>query len=106
MGIYVTILLFVQAEVLGKRVVVQHIPLGGLVEWNVDPTTPVQISGPRAAASPRNVQAGDAGAPWLPTSMGPPALLGGARAPWEVERTSAPTYAGRNGNNDEVGSRR
>ncbi|KAI5896141.1 PTPA-domain-containing protein [Schizophyllum commune H4-8] len=25
-----------EAEVLGKRVVVQHIPLGGILEWNVD----------------------------------------------------------------------
>jgi serine/threonine-protein phosphatase 2A activator len=24
-----------QAEVLGKRVVVQHLPLGGVLEWNV-----------------------------------------------------------------------
>ena len=24
-----------QAEVLGKRVVVQHLPLGGILEWNV-----------------------------------------------------------------------
>lgn len=30
----------VQAEVLGKRVVVQHIPLGGLLDWDVQPTSP------------------------------------------------------------------
>jgi hypothetical protein len=27
-----------QAEVLGKRVVVQHIPLGGLLEWDLNRT--------------------------------------------------------------------
>lgn len=29
-----------QAEVLGKRVVVQHIPLGGLLEWNIGTPVP------------------------------------------------------------------
>ena len=31
-------LILTQAEVLGKRVVVQHLPLGGLLEWNVTST--------------------------------------------------------------------
>jgi len=37
-----------QAEVLGKRVVVQHLPLGGLLEWNVIGAPPIVTSFPRS----------------------------------------------------------
>jgi serine/threonine-protein phosphatase 2A activator len=33
-----------QAEVLGKRVVVQHLPLGGIIEWNDISAPPPFIS--------------------------------------------------------------
>lgn len=36
-----------QAEVLGKRVVVQHLPLGGLLEWNVAGAPPIVGGFPR-----------------------------------------------------------
>jgi hypothetical protein len=36
-----------QAEVLGKRVVVQHLPLGGLLEWNVAGAPSVVGGSPR-----------------------------------------------------------
>ena len=36
-----------QAEVLGKRVVVQHLPLGGLLEWDVAGAPPIVGGSPR-----------------------------------------------------------
>jgi serine/threonine-protein phosphatase 2A activator len=37
-----------QAEVLGKRVVVQHLPLGGLLEWNVIGAPPTMTALPQS----------------------------------------------------------
>ncbi|KAH7906946.1 hypothetical protein BJ138DRAFT_1137764 [Hygrophoropsis aurantiaca] len=57
----ITFFTVVQAEVLGKRVVVQHIPLGGLIEWDIDT--------PSSHASP-------------PTKLNPAAASAGTRVPW------------------------
>ncbi|KZT27229.1 Phosphotyrosyl phosphatase activator [Neolentinus lepideus HHB14362 ss-1] len=58
-----------EAEVLGKRVVVQHIPLGGLLEWDVDSPVPHpdgMATGPGPGGTGTRV-------PWNAT---------GTRAPW------------------------
>lgn len=36
-----------EAEVLGKRVVVQHIPLGGLLKWDVQPSSTLSHTSPK-----------------------------------------------------------
>lgn len=59
---------FSQAEVLGKRVVVQHIPLGGLLAW--DPS-PARAVGQPAHASPQSVP-----------------LSSGTKAPWAMSNTA------------------
>ncbi|KAH9948579.1 Phosphotyrosyl phosphatase activator [Amylocystis lapponica] len=41
-----------EAEVLGKRVVVQHIPLGGLLDWSVTQHTPTQNRATTNSAAP------------------------------------------------------
>ncbi|KAI0806075.1 hypothetical protein BC629DRAFT_1282689 [Irpex lacteus] len=56
------------AEVLGKRVVVQHIPLGGLLAW--DPS-PARAVGQPAHASPQSVP-----------------LSSGTKAPWAMSNTA------------------
>lgn len=64
-----------EAEVLGKRVVVQHLPLGGLVRWDPPPSpagdvrTPMQMQGVEYQHSPAGIADSDAtmtttGAPW------------------------------------------
>lgn len=86
-----------QAEVLGKRVVVQHIPLGGLLEWesndNPAPSTASSVSqrstpqsanqiypstaAPRASSRPAPARA------MLPPMVPPAGLNSGAtRVPW------------------------
>ncbi|KAG7090186.1 hypothetical protein E1B28_011791 [Marasmius oreades] len=69
-----------EAEVLGKRVVVQHIPLGGLLEWSI-PNTETTSTNPKASP--------------LPALASPPVILNGAsrmdtdtrtRAPWANNR--------------------
>ncbi|KAG1735346.1 uncharacterized protein EDB91DRAFT_1295584 [Suillus paluster] len=48
-----------EAEVLGKRVVVQHLPLGGLIEWDT------HVAQPHAPLTSRDVPASaDTRAPW------------------------------------------
>ncbi|KAI0068967.1 Phosphotyrosyl phosphatase activator [Artomyces pyxidatus] len=64
-----------EAEVLGKRVVVQHIPLGGLLEWDV-PSSGAQSPATRFPSSPQQ-----------PTNA--PSAPGGTQAPWAAGR--APT---------------
>ncbi|THH18965.1 hypothetical protein EW146_g2111 [Bondarzewia mesenterica] len=56
-----------EAEVLGKRVVVQHIPLGGLIEWNVENAESI----PDASADVSSV-----------SSAPPYSRAGGTQAPW------------------------
>jgi len=41
-----------EAEVLSKRVVVQHIPLGGIMEWNIDTPTQTPVKTLAARLSP------------------------------------------------------
>ncbi|KAK7691199.1 hypothetical protein QCA50_006302 [Cerrena zonata] len=41
-----------EAEVLGKRVVVQHIPLGGLLEWDIAQLGPMEAERPRVNHDP------------------------------------------------------
>ncbi|TFK50168.1 Phosphotyrosyl phosphatase activator [Heliocybe sulcata] len=53
-----------EAEVLGKRVVVQHIPLGGLLAWDVE-DHPLQPSGvPRASVPGSGLSDAGTRAPW------------------------------------------
>jgi serine/threonine-protein phosphatase 2A activator len=67
-----------QAEVLGKRVVVQHIPLGGLLEWSHSETA----AGNSATSHP------------LPgtssASTSSPSTLSNLQAPWATPRPSQP----------------
>ncbi|KAK7062205.1 Serine/threonine-protein phosphatase 2A activator, partial [Favolaschia claudopus] len=63
-----------EAEVLNKRVVVQHIPLGGLLDWSPCSTTPPM---PTATSRPPTSNIGDTD------------VLGATRAPWASP--SAPT---------------
>ncbi|KAI9067713.1 Phosphotyrosyl phosphatase activator [Trametes sanguinea] len=70
-----------EAEVLGKRVVVQHIPLGGLLEWDVSQSHSISSA---ASASPASIPPMAAtAAPWASTaapygtSMPPPTTLPG-----------------------------
>ncbi|KAF9650205.1 Phosphotyrosyl phosphatase activator [Thelephora ganbajun] len=55
-----------QAEVLGKRVVVQHIPLGGLMEWETSVDRNSYVHHPHQQMKPT-------------TALGPPAVVEGAR---------------------------
>ncbi|KAL1748334.1 hypothetical protein HDZ31DRAFT_29707 [Schizophyllum fasciatum] len=89
-----------EAEVLGKRVVVQHIPLGGILEWNAEEASeggPGKASSSTAehatttapwaaSAAPREVQAHTA-APWAtPTSTTAPwAAQPALAAPWATQ---------------------
>ncbi|KAF7967152.1 hypothetical protein HWV62_35688 [Athelia sp. TMB] len=83
------------AEVLGKRVVVQHLPLGGLIAWDppaapdtthpawgIPPTTvpPKPTLPPMPAPRRRGPQAGAGDARRAPPPPPPPE--GGTRAPW------------------------
>ncbi|EGO24892.1 hypothetical protein SERLADRAFT_349062 [Serpula lacrymans var. lacrymans S7.9] len=61
-----------EAEVLGKRVVVQHIPLGGLVDWAaIDPSQASQQQPPVGGTAPRNNVNTGTRAPWASTSFPP-----------------------------------
>ncbi|KAI0353684.1 Phosphotyrosyl phosphatase activator [Trametes cingulata] len=51
-----------EAEVLGKRVVVQHIPLGGLLDWDVEQRPPAASVAPLASPSVPPMAA--TAAPW------------------------------------------
>ncbi|GJE85628.1 PTPA-domain-containing protein [Phanerochaete sordida] len=81
-----------EAEVLSKRVVVQHLPLGGLIEWDAPEAPPAGSSPAEAAERPAT--------PPTPTQS-PRALPGAATAamappappPLDV-RTVAPTVGG------------
>jgi serine/threonine-protein phosphatase 2A activator len=60
-----------QAEVLGKRVVVQHIPLGGLLQWNDAPAPTVAPAAPaRVVDTP-----GATRAPWASSAPAQPAVV-------------------------------
>ncbi|KAI0833849.1 Phosphotyrosyl phosphatase activator [Trametes gibbosa] len=68
-----------EAEVLGKRVVVQHVPLGGLLEWNIATST-------SATAPTNDSQMSATAAPWASsapygTSMPSPAPFAAATYP-------------------------
>jgi len=57
-----------QAEVLGKRVVVQHIPLGGLLEWEKDVEDPTTILASRQRSPHgRKQMQSNISAPWART---------------------------------------
>lgn len=78
-----------QAEVLGKRVVVQHIPLGGFLAW--DPPEETSAIDTRSNASP----APSTSAPWtsssaqsLPAQTGAPWATSAAPSPWSASVAS------------------
>lgn len=105
----------VQAEVLGKRVVVQHTPLGGLIEWKTDSIPPTHRAETQRTPLLQNVPAGDTRAPWAAssssTSMAPPIPVTqrGTRAPWgagNIVETSPPTFASQDDRNGRIGSRK
>lgn len=82
-----------QAEVLGKRVVVQHIPLGGLLEWDVSPSAPSTNAPAPFPSSAAPLMAATA-EPWASgasygTSMPPPTSF--TAAPSRVPPTSFTT---------------
>ncbi|KAI0656450.1 hypothetical protein C8Q70DRAFT_1011822 [Cubamyces menziesii] len=72
-----------EAEVLGKRVVVQHIPLGGLLEWDLPQNPSASTAPPPFTSTPAPTMAATA-APWASStthaasSMPPPATFPGA----------------------------
>ncbi|KAF9034493.1 Phosphotyrosyl phosphatase activator [Hymenopellis radicata] len=66
-----------EAEVLGKRVVVQHVPLGGLLEWGVQASSGAAA---RAPAVPQTGTQAPSAAPWAAT-----------QAPWARSRMGPPT---------------
>ncbi|KAH8118174.1 Phosphotyrosyl phosphatase activator [Phellopilus nigrolimitatus] len=94
-----------EAEVLGKRVVVQHIPVGGLLEWNANGSSISSSSSSAAAAaaaastsfrSPGMPEAGTR-APWVsgpaPITSTFPSPPMGTGAPWvgvSANRTRLP----------------
>ncbi|KAK1219461.1 Serine/threonine-protein phosphatase 2A activator 1 [Marasmius sp. AFHP31] len=53
-----------EAEVLGKRVVVQHIPLGGLLEWSVSGTRSDKTTSSNMTSIPGVVETHATQAPW------------------------------------------
>jgi len=60
-------------EVLGKRVVVQHIPLGGILEWpdeDLSPTEPIVVE----STAVRTPEAVRHPAPWVPSPQASPHL--------------------------------
>lgn len=60
-----------KAEVLGKRVVVQHIPLGGVLSWSVG--TPKSTTIAQSSSMPSNNSIGSSSAtlaPWAQGSIG------------------------------------
>jgi len=77
-----------EAEVLAKRVVVQHIPMGGLLEWDVGTGSTTNENGVTTLhPSAHNAPLDSTQAPWATSSTlhtASPGLLGGLR------HTSAP----------------
>ncbi|KAJ7228184.1 hypothetical protein GGX14DRAFT_547402 [Mycena pura] len=67
-----------EAEVLGKRVVVQHIPLGGLLQWD---EAPMQSEAP----------------PSLPSRMAEPPSHGATRAPWAASASQSAGHSNTRG---------
>lgn len=79
-SLYLDLISYTQAEVLSKRVVVQHLPLGGLVRWDPPPSSspaaqspwsgavaPVTTLAPKqAAVTGRSVNVGGAATNILP----------------------------------------
>ncbi|KIY62162.1 Phosphotyrosyl phosphatase activator [Cylindrobasidium torrendii FP15055 ss-10] len=91
-----------EAEVLGKRVVVQHIPLGGLVEWDLPESEHVQdlpsTTVPWAPITPHTVgmiattsahPAHATSAPWATPATAAP-LAGQTSAPWTSSAKQLP----------------
>lgn len=89
------------AEVLGKRVVVQHIPLGGLLEWDVSDRalenrrTSRTVTDPRALQSSVTAvpwaQSDDSAVSWMSTTATPLAReVNAAAAPWSQTSTAVP----------------
>ncbi|KAI0763321.1 hypothetical protein BD413DRAFT_583769 [Trametes elegans] len=80
-----------EAEVLGKRVVVQHIPLGGLLEWNIPQAPAAPTSAPLSATSIPPMAA--TLAPWAsPAAYGTsPSSPGAVAAPSRVPPVSFTT---------------
>lgn len=79
----------VQAEVLGKRVVVQHIPLGGLLQW--DPKTPQKSRLDPSVAPTSSLPAATTAAPWSRSSTSQPAY---SQARSGLTHTAALTESG------------
>ncbi|TCD61341.1 Serine/threonine-protein phosphatase 2A activator 1 [Steccherinum ochraceum] len=73
-----------EAEVLGKRVVVQHIPLGGLLEWNVSSAVDQESPSPSS-------QMPDTPAPWAATAMPPPTVSNRTGVSTSWSHTTAPS---------------
>ena len=90
------------AEVLGKRVVVQHIPLGGLLEWDAPErdsrsrTAHGAVGDYRAttssAPSALRTQLSGAAAPWATTATMPviPSTANASTTPWAQTSTAVP----------------
>ncbi|PIL28105.1 hypothetical protein GSI_09756 [Ganoderma sinense ZZ0214-1] len=95
-----------EAEVLGKRVVVQHIPLGGLLPWDVpkphpQPPThahhhPHHPSRPSPTSAPflNHAQAAATPAPWAAAAAAPPAFPAMPAYTPPPPRGARPVYAG------------
>lgn len=75
-----------EAEVLGKRVVVQHLPLGGLVEWNPEAgdTLLARIASPvsRNAAPGADGSIAGTRAPWASNTPTLPNITSATSVPW------------------------
>ncbi|KAJ7098684.1 hypothetical protein B0H15DRAFT_587258 [Mycena belliarum] len=79
-----------EAEVLGKRVVVQHVPLGGLLQWDAAPTA---TEGPPVLHTPSVVGTpGATRAPWA-SSAPPQASASPTVASWYSGSTHSPSVS-------------
>ncbi|KDQ58979.1 hypothetical protein JAAARDRAFT_33711 [Jaapia argillacea MUCL 33604] len=71
-----------EAEVLGKRVVVQHIPLGGLLEWDAKNQNVKPVRSPPPAARRLSHDMSSTSAPWATAHRTRRPSWETTRAPW------------------------
>jgi serine/threonine-protein phosphatase 2A activator len=74
----------IQAEVLGKRVVVQHLPLGGLIAW--DPPSD-RKGGRDTSILPASVPPATTAAPWAAPMTTAQTVTS---APWATQASATP----------------